>query len=221
MKRGKHVLPRMLVRTSYVTKSKRYRDGILHNYSECGRFILCQFSSTGTEFQKIPLPAQLLVAMKYQPHSFACRRWRQAMRLLVAYTHCSLLLASHLGIASSPPVPVPPTKSSFGFSGSWARCRLSSMMKGTSFPCRIPPFPMWQVKRQRETVKDFKTVLMAPGSIAASCLCSLPLISILLFNCLPCGCLSPPPDPEGNISHNSLTMSRNWVRPSHYYRCPI
>lgn len=143
------------------------------------------------------------------------------MRLLVAYTHCSLLLASHLGIASSPPVPVPPTKSSFGFSGSWARCRLSSMMKGTSFPCRIPPFPMWQVKRQRETVKDFKTVLMAPGSIAASCLCSLPLISILLFNCLPCGCLSPPPDPEGNISHNSLTMSHNWVRPSHYYRCPI
>lgn len=53
------------------------------------------------------------------------------------------------------------------------------------------------------------------------CVHFLHFISFLLPTCLPCGFLSPPGDPEENASHNGLTMSHNWVRPSHHNKALI
>lgn len=102
----------------------------------------------------------------------------------MAYAQCCLSLASHLGAAFPPLVPVPPA--SFGFSGSWSRCRFTSIIKGTSFLCRIPHYPCGKSKGRKRLSWILKACLMGSSqlSFAGSYLCSLPIISDSSTACL-------------------------------------
>lgn len=153
--------------------------------------------------------------MKYRPHSFCIfRRSEQAVRKALCSLHTSLLVAGshHWGGIPMPYGSYSSRRSSFGFSDSCARCRVSSIMKGTSFTYRTPHHWCCRYKGREKLSR----LLAHPHGLHQLCRCSFMLSTCISYpSSFSTAC---PVDfwlyhqtQKANASHNGLTMSDNCV----------